>query len=459
MVNATERDRVRALQLMVQAMPPGHEGRKPRRGGRLPAIAGRHVVEQPRLRRGVAAAIPDRLEDVARLRAGLGIRPRKPSGARSMPTAIRSSITCRRVSRPPTTDGQRWRWCLQQDRRNESAVAQSPCGGNSPNSSKTNSACRRWPNGAGDSAAWRPTTRRTTRAARTPCTRSRKPRRSPGSPRASSGSICPTSSTTSKFTSRSPPSRKPVYAIGGVGAVGPDFREPAAVSEGGRVLAAAVEGSFRAELNAARMAATARPDRRQLGPIRADANAARRPGPDARISLPKRRASRVHRQRNRRAKALGRREGIPEVESARISTGRRSTSATSAIGWCRRIRSNTSAGRLPSGRCRLKPREKHFDKSRSGHSADDHARRVLGDGQDEGRKHVAGRRLDRRHGDRQEIARRQDVLLRRRRRQRKADRKGQRRVLRLAASSTTTSRRNTTSIPSTSPNSPTPTAR
>ena len=90
------------LQLMVQAMPLAMKDENHAEVGDYPAIAGRHVVEQPRLRRGVAAAIPDRSEGAARLRAGLGIRTasRRPV-RRSMPTAIRSSITCPRVSRRP----------------------------------------------------------------------------------------------------------------------------------------------------------------------------------------------------------------------------------------------------------------------------------------------------------------------------------------------------------------------
>ena len=79
----------------------GHEGRQPRRGGQLPAVAGRHAAEQPRLQRGVAAAIPDRPDGAARLRGRLGLLSRRPPARRSTPTASRSSTTCPRASRRP----------------------------------------------------------------------------------------------------------------------------------------------------------------------------------------------------------------------------------------------------------------------------------------------------------------------------------------------------------------------
>ena len=60
--------------------------------------------------------------------------------------------------------------------------------------------------------------------------------------------------------------------------------------------------------------------------------------------------SRVHRLRNQGRKAAGRRQGAAEVQSPASSTGRRSTSATSAIGWSRRTSNSTSARRWPNGR-------------------------------------------------------------------------------------------------------------
>ena len=308
------------------------------------------------------------------------------------------------------------------------------CGCSSPSSCRTSSACRRWPSGAGVSAAWRPTTPRRTRAAPTPCTRwgkrddrpaghrhqavqaarrvqlhqdlpADRRRAANGRCRSRRWSSWPRSSRTAGSIPRRP-------TIGG--GCSKDF--PNEDRESSPELAAA-----------------ARPDRRQLGPLRADADPARRPRRHGRIPLPQRRAGRVHRPRDQGREAAGRREGVPQVESPAISTGRRSTSATSATGWCRRTRSSTSAGRWPSGRCRSS-RARTISTSASPSTTPlATARRLSGDGQDGGRQHQLHRRLGRRHGDRQETARRQDLLLRGRRRHRQADREGERRVLRLAA--------------------------
>ena len=72
-VNAYERDRVRALQLMVQAMG-ADEGREAGRAVLL--LAGEHAARQPRLRRGLAPAVPDRPGQAAGLRGGLLLRRR-----------------------------------------------------------------------------------------------------------------------------------------------------------------------------------------------------------------------------------------------------------------------------------------------------------------------------------------------------------------------------------------------
>ena len=101
---------------------------------------------------------------------------------------------------------------------------------------------------------------------------------------------------------------------------------------------------------AARLAAAARPDRGQLGPLRAGPNPARRPRRQRRLSLPQRPESRVHRLRNQGRKAAGRREDAAEVQSPatrlaedqhrqhRLSAGR---GEPAAVSW---------PGRSPDGR-------------------------------------------------------------------------------------------------------------
>ena len=162
-----------------------------------------------------------------------------------------------------------------------------------------------------------------------------KTRPSPGWPPASSGSSCPTSSTTSRsiqqIAAEAASAATPIEALEQLAA---DLREPPAVSQGGRVLAAAVEGiSQRESTTSQELAAAARPDRRQLGPLRAGPDPAGRPRRHGRVPLPQRQAGRLHGPRNQGRQAAGRREGLSQVESRATSTGRRSTSATSAIGW------------------------------------------------------------------------------------------------------------------------------
>ena len=72
-----------------------------------------------------------------------------------------------------------------------------------------------------------------------PAARWARTRRSPGWPPASSGSSCPTSSTTSRSTSRWPTSRRPATAADAVWhRLAADLREPPAIPQGGRLLAA-----------------------------------------------------------------------------------------------------------------------------------------------------------------------------------------------------------------------------
>ncbi len=76
----------------------------------------------------------------------------------------------------------------------------------------------------------------------------------------------------------------------GAAAAGADLREPPAVSEGGRVLAAEHPASSATEQ---REAAAARSDRRQLGPVRDGHDAAGRQGRHGRFPLPQRQASQL----------------------------------------------------------------------------------------------------------------------------------------------------------------------
>ena len=85
--------------------------------------------------------------------------------------------------------------------------------------------------------------------------------------------------------------------------------------------------------------AAARPDRRQLGPLRAGQHAARRHKADRRLPLPQRQArSRFEAHADQGRQAARRREGLPQGQPRRSSTGSRSTSTTSAIASSSRTR-------------------------------------------------------------------------------------------------------------------------
>ena len=195
------------------------------------------------------------------------------------------------------------------------------------------SACRRWPTTAGASAAWRPTTRKEdesgTYALHTLGENETIARLATGIKRFK----LPDEFNSSRSTSKSPTEPKTGHRHRGARAPGPDLREPPAVSQGGRVLAAAAEGlSQRRREQPKQLAAATRPDRGQLGPLRAGHDAAGRQGRHGRVPLPQRQAGRVHGPRNQGREAAGRREGVPQVAAPSSSTGRRSTSATSATG-------------------------------------------------------------------------------------------------------------------------------
>ena len=286
--------------------------------------------------------------------------------------------------------------------------------------------------GLATSAAWRPTTRRRTRAAPTPCTRSRRPRRSPGSPRASSGSICPTSSTTSRSTSRSPPSRRPATPTEALQRLAADFREPAAVSACGRVLAAAHRrlperrsdvGNWQAQLDQI-VGNWGRFEPTQSQP------AGRGPTLNYRF----RNGDHV----DFTAREIDVKKLLDDVKDFLKSSPHESRLAED-----QHRQHRLSAGdekqekyfgrQVARWQMPLRPREKHFDRLAAVHPPLSTPGAYLVDRHDAGRKHLEDHRLDRRHGDREENAFGQGILLRRRRRQRQADRQGERRVLRLAA--------------------------
>ena len=69
------------------------------------------------------------------------------------------------------------------------------------------------------------------------------------------------------------------------------------------------------------LAAAARPDRRQLGPLRAGHDPARRPRGHRRVPLPQRTPDRLYGPRDQGREAAGRREGVSQVESPQSRLG------------------------------------------------------------------------------------------------------------------------------------------
>ncbi len=274
---AVERDRVRALQLMVQAMPLALKDENHAEVGNFLLALAEHVAEQPRLWRVVAAAVPDRPDRPARLRGRLGLLSpdRRRAGRRRRQAGLPSRAQELRGGR---------------DRRPALAVVPAAGGRVQPAAAQRGAdAVRRVPaepvRRADDGPmglAFRPhgdrRHARRTRAAPTPCTRWAKTRPSPGWPPASSGSSCPTSSTTSRSSSRSPPSRRPATAIEALEQLAQIFENrrqyPKAADYWRRLLKEYPNANRPA---AQELAAAARPDRRQLGPLRAG----RRPSPPA----------------------------------------------------------------------------------------------------------------------------------------------------------------------------------
>ena len=113
---------------------------------------------------------------------------------------------------------------------------------------------------------------------------------------------------------------------------GDDLREPPPVRPGGRV-PAAKQGRVRRPETAAK-AAAARPDPRQLGPVRGRDDPAGRARGDRRLPLPQRPPVHFEAHEIMVDKLLTTSRST-SLEAARSSTGSRSTSATSARGWSR----------------------------------------------------------------------------------------------------------------------------
>ena len=166
-----------------------------------------------------------------------------------------------------------------------------------------------------------------------------------------------------------------------------------------------------------------RPDRRQLGPLRAGADPARRPRGHGRVPLPQRPAGRVRGPRDQGREAAGRREGLHLVQSpqaARLAEDQHRRHRLSA--GRARTRSSTSGGRSPSGRWTSSRAE---TTSTSGSPS---PRRCRSPARIWSRpRWTAATPASSSSGSttrhRQEAARRQDLLLRGRRRHRQADRR------------------------------------
>ena len=143
-VNSLERDRVRALQLMVQAMPLAGSRSSARRRRQLLPRLGPAAVGQSRLRRGLAVADADCDQPASRLRRWLVFRPH----------VGRRTGRCRWKSRllpyPEILRQGRQRWralavVARSSGRILAAREKMRSAGNSPISCRANSACKRWP--------------------------------------------------------------------------------------------------------------------------------------------------------------------------------------------------------------------------------------------------------------------------------------------------------------------------
>ena len=226
------------------------------------------------------------------------------------------------------------------------------------------------------------------------------------------------------------------YGVEALGALGPDLREPPAVSQGGRLLAAAAEGVSQRSIPTAARTGSSDSTRSSSNWGRFEPVATQPAGKGATVEYRFRNgtAGRVHRPRDQRREAARRREGVPQVAARSSSTGRRSTSATSATGWSQQNQKQYLGQQVAQWQMDARSRARTISTSAS--PSPRRCRRpgaYLRHRQDDRRQHELHHPLGRRHGDRQEAARRQDLLLRGRRRHRQAGGQGERRVLRLAA--------------------------
>ena len=243
MVNSVERDRVRALRWMVQAMPLALKDENHAEAGDFflalanMLLGNRGHADAWRLQYLTdLSVLPDYDE------GWMYYRPdRRGAGRRRR--ATRSFTTVPKSFAAAHSDGQRWRWCLHQagelnPQKRDDVQMQFAEFLWSQFGVQTMAEC-----GLAVRPRGRPTTRLEEQE-RHLCAghASAKTRPSPAWPPASSVSSCPTSSTTSSSIRRSPrhPQVRPFRR--GPGAVGRSFREPAAVSPGGRLLADAGQG-------------------------------------------------------------------------------------------------------------------------------------------------------------------------------------------------------------------------
>ena len=157
-------------------------------------------------------------------------------------------------------------------------------------------------------------------------------------------------------------------------------------------------------------AAAARPDRRQLGPLRAGHDAAGRQGATVDFRFRNGKQGQLRGPRDQGREAARRREGLSQDSTPSSSTGRRSTSATSAIGSCKRTSSSTSARRSPRWELDLEPRPEHFDSRITVTTPLQKAGAYLLTAKMADGNTSQHRRLGRRHGHRQEAARRQGTF-------------------------------------------------
>ena len=238
------------------------------------------------------------------------MRPRGSAGRRARPAGVSQLPNSWEAA---TSDGQRWRWALAQAAENRPAANQ-----------RDTVAVRR----ISLAAVWRPDhgwhrffgrTADDGRQGRErhlcrPYARRERDDRAAGD-RASSGSSCPTNSTSSRFFSRSPSSRRRDAARTRCTGLAEIFENRRQYSKGRRILEAEHRAVRAGKRDLEERAS--RTDRRQLGTVRVLQVAASRTGSaQRRFHLPQRDAGGFRRARNQHCKLLDDVEGIPEIQAA-----------------------------------------------------------------------------------------------------------------------------------------------